>query len=113
MKKLILIFILLFPSLGFAEPFLTCDPNPGVTKYRVTVPAIGLEEFSNALLDGSAYHDIASIPDGVHDGELQAGKEEYSIDGVGHGIWRWSAPTPFTLGIPQEPGSSTGIGLSE
>jgi len=99
MKKLPILLILLFASTAFGEPFLTCDPQPDITKYRMAIPAISYDEESIANADGSGNHDLGTLPVGEHNGEFYAGAE-WVLDGVPQGIWRWSDPTPFLLRKP-------------
>ena len=103
--------ILLVPSLAFAQPLLTCDPQAGVEKYKVIWTAGG-ESISDAGVDGSCLHDLAGVPDGDNAGEIRAGKE-YILDGVGQGIYEWSDPTPFLYSNPADTTPPTGLGLGE
>jgi hypothetical protein len=99
MKNLILA-ILLIPSLAIGAS-LTCDPQEGVTKYRVT------GEVVDAETDGSVKWNISGISAGEYNGTLEAGRE-YVLDGVPQGVWRWSDPVPFVLGVPEKSSPSTG-----
>ena len=103
MKKLILA-VLLIPSIAIGAPFLTCDPQEGVTNYRIDGTTI-----IDAEANGAVLWSIDSIPVGTHNGTLEAGKP-YVLDGVPQGTMLWSTPVPFVLGVPSVE-SSTNIGL--
>ena len=66
MKKLILIilFLLLSLTLAQAAPFLVCDPQTGVTLYRLTGPA-WVSVSVPAQPDGSIKMDVATAPTGT------------------------------------------------
>lgn len=64
MKKSIIItlLILTLPALGWAAPFVVCDPNPGVTTYKLTGPA-WVPATVPAQADGSIKMDVAAATD--------------------------------------------------
>ena len=98
MKLLIVLLITLFAAVVvYAEPFLTCDPQAGVTKYKFVIN--GVESISDAQVDGSAWVDMVNIPNGVHDVTLSAG-ENWTIDNVIQEPIVWSVPSPFVLKRP-------------
>lgn len=116
MRKIIFMLIImlsiLLPLSVWAAPFLGCDPQTGVEKYRVNLPSAGIvNELSNAVTDGSARHDIGSWPAGTfNDGTIEAGAE-YILNGQPQGVWEWSAPLPFDITKPS-PNIVTNPGLS-
>lgn len=66
MKKLIIILIVMaFASVCEAAPFLICDPQAGVTHYKVTGPA-WVPATVPAQPDGSIRMDVAASPQGVN-----------------------------------------------
>lgn len=83
-------------TMARAEPFLHCDPQAGVTHYRITWIATGVEEMGNAQADGSSYHDLAGVPVGDNAGEIQA-CNQYTLDGVPQLAYRCSDPTPLFI----------------
>ena len=110
MKTLIFIIVLLLGApVLYAEPFLTCDPQEGVTKYKVIVDN-GDEVISDANADGSAWHDINYVPEGLKPAEIYAGAY-WTIDGVPQLTITWSDPHPFVLGRPSISQSPTSITL--
>lgn len=115
MKKLFAITAMvlcfgLFVSCAEANPFLSCDPQAGVTKYKVNMPSAGIvDEITNAQANGSALHDISSWPSGTYnDGEIRAGAE-YILNGVPQNVWRWSDPTPFDITVPALPAGALNL----
>lgn len=94
-------------GIASAEPFLVCDPQTGVTKYRLEFagsvdPAVEV----NAEQDGSLKYDLVNWGQGLIQVQAYAGKEAV-LDGQPQGVWRWSEPTPFELdaGRPSPPAS--------
>jgi hypothetical protein len=111
MRLLILLsIVLLTATVLYADPFLTCDPQFGVTKYKLTIDTI--ESLSDANADGSAWHDLINIPAGDHDAILAAGKH-WTIDGVLQPSIEWSDPSPFVLGRPDVSQLPTNISLRD
>ena len=99
-------------STALADPFLTCDPQAGIDKYRVVIPSKGIDEESAALPTGAARHDIGSWPVGSYSGEVFAGSE-YKLNGVPQGVWLWSPPAPLTEFVKPNPGSASNMGIVE
>lgn len=108
--RLILIIIILTLAVSFssADPFLSCDPQEGVTVYKVEISAE--ETISPATLDGAAMHDLADMPIGETDGKLSAGKP-WVLDGVPSETIEWGPSVPFVLGRPSASQSPMNIGL--
>lgn len=94
---------------AYADPFLVCDPQAGVTQYRVVFDGGG-EELSPAQVDGAALHDIGHLTIGSHTGTIEAGAQ-YTLNGEEQPVWKWSDPVPFDLTVPATP-AVVGIGLS-
>lgn len=93
-----------------AGPYLTCDPQVGITKYKLTMA--GVDSESNAQADGSAWIDMETSPTGTTNGELRAGGY-WTLDGVPQGAFEWSNPTPFVLGRPSVTSPPSNIDLKE
>ena len=93
----VLLALFFFVGFAYADPFLTCDPQPGITKYKMSIA--GIDSESNAKTDGSAWVDLANVPAGETNGELRAGGF-WTLDGVPQGAFEWTNPTPFLLGRP-------------
>ena len=89
--------LVLSAVVAHADPFLTCDPQEGVTKYRMSLG--GIETTSDALADGAAMADLANAPEGTTNGTLAAGGP-WTLDGVPQETLLWSTPSPFVLGRP-------------
>ena len=100
MMKLKVLFLaialVIVGQMAYAD-FLTCDPHPGATKYKVTIGPV--EEISDANPDGSANHNIDAWAVGKHIGYYQAGTP-YIINGVVQSTLRWSNQAPLDLDIP-------------
>ena len=74
MKKLmwcLLAIILLIPTLVFADPFLVCDPQTGVTDYILTGPE-WVPNSVPAQPDGSIKMDVSSASNGSNSLTLKA-----------------------------------------
>lgn len=67
MKKLvaIIIMVLALPTITMAGPFLVCDPQTGVTHYKITGMG-GTEISSPATATGAMRHDLASLSPGSY-----------------------------------------------
>ena len=66
MKKLLIVMlIVLLPSLSFAAPYLVCDPQAGVTHYKVTGPSWVVSPVT-AQADGSIRMDVSAATAGVN-----------------------------------------------
>ena len=96
MKKLLFLTLmaLLVPVLAFANPFLVCDPQDGVTMYDMETNGTVTEDFT-AEPDGSAKIDLAGLADGEYTVRLRA-KNEW-------GVSNWSDPLAFTKAVPMAP----------
>lgn len=74
MRRLVQILILIglliwLPSVAIAAPFLVCDPQAGVTSYKVTgLPFVT----ATAQADGSIHADVAMISSGNYNVTIQA-----------------------------------------
>jgi len=94
MKKLIVLFILLFAVTANAGPFLVCDPQDGVTQYELIFN--GNSVFVDAEPDGSVRYDLEGLAE-----------DSYSLVGKAGNEWGWSAPSDppylFTKDIPGLP----------
>ena len=102
MKKLLFLTLmaLLVPVLAFANPFLVCDPQDGITMYDMETNGTVTEDFT-AEPDGSAKVDLAGLADGEYTVRLRA-KNEW-------GVSNWSDPLAFTKAVPTVP---TGLHVS-
>ena len=104
MKKLI-IFLILFPSIAFAAPFLVCDPQTGVTHYKLTGPA-WVPVSVPAQADGSIKMDVAASIVGANSMTVKAC--------IGDPLWGelCSDAVPFAFTRPGAPVGPGGIGLA-
>ena len=107
MKKLILIVMLvLIPAMVFAAPFLICDPQAGVTHYKLTGPA-WVPLTVTAQADGSIKMDLVAATVGVTSLTVAA-----CIDA---GLWpgeRCSITVPFSFTRPANPVGPLNIKLA-
>lgn len=97
MKRLLLTaLILLLPSLAFAGPFVVCDPQAGVTHYRLTGPA-WVPATSTAIADGSIKLDVAAAIQGNNALTVSAC--------IANATWGelCSTASPFAFGKPGAP----------
>lgn len=102
MRKLfvfVLLFCLFNMTDGLAAPFVVCDPQKGVTHYRVTGPAWVTANVT-AQADGSIKMDIASAALGVNAITVSAC--------ISDSVWgeRCSIPVPFEFTRPLPPAST-------
>lgn len=110
MKKLFAFFLivltaLLLSSLATAAPFMVCDPQAGVTFYKLTGPA-WLPTNVPAQPDGSLRVDVATAIVGVNNTTVQACRTTSEWPEV------CSAAVPFVFTRPAAPSSPAGIKLS-
>lgn len=108
MKKIFLLTlgILLMSTLSFANPFLVCDPQPGITGYKLTgppwVPATVI-----AQADGSLKIDVAQSAVGLNTINV--------VSCVGDALWGevCATPVPFVYTKPSltPPGPTSGLKL--
>jgi hypothetical protein len=103
MKIILVLCIVLFCStVAVAGPWLVCDPQPGVTHYRLLGPAWVPGEVP-AEGDGSIRFDVGSAP---------VGKTELTVSACkADGLWgELCASAPFDFERPSGP-SVTGLKL--
>lgn len=105
MKKLLFLAILLFSVPAFAGPFMTCDPQTGVTSYKLTGPA-WVPATVPAEADGSIHMDVAASPVGENSLTVAACTT--------HGAWGelCSVFVPFVFARPGLPAAPSGFGLA-
>lgn len=98
MKRIILITLLslIFSSVAMAAPFLVCDPQTGVTHYKLTGPA-WVPLTSTAQADGSMRLDLVTSTTGANALTVAACKSD--------AVWGelCSSTTPFTFTRPAAP----------
>jgi len=106
MKKILLstLLICLFPVFAFGGPFLVCDPQTGVTSYKITGPSWVVSPVP-AQTNGSLKMDVATSTVGVNSLTVSAC--------ITDPIWgeACSAAVPFAFTRPASPNASVGIGL--
>lgn len=104
MKRLIIIMVLLLPSLLYAAPFLVCDPQAGISHYKLTGPAWTPPQII-AQPDGSIKLDVAASIVGSNALTVAAC--------VSDPVWgeRCSLPAPFTFTRPAAPATISNIRL--
>ncbi len=108
MKKLFLtnVILLLLSSPVNAGPYLVCDPQAGVTEYRLTGPA-WVPQIVTAQPDGSLKMDVAAATVGENSLNVSA----CNVDLVwGEGC---SLHTPFSFTRPGSPSGPVNLGLSK
>jgi len=114
MKRLILLatfclVLIVLASISFADS-LVCDPQAGVTDYRV----LGLNPsvtIVTAQPDGSVKYNVGAMAPGSYNGTIEAGKR-YVLDGVPQGPARWSSTVPLALTVPDTPAASSGHAIT-
>ena len=104
----IILLALIAAARAQAAPFLICDPQAGVTHYRLQWEGFP-EQVVPAQADGSLKYDLVSYSGNVP-AQVWAGSEAV-LDGVPQGVYNWSAPVPFLLELTK-PQSPSGLGLS-
>ena len=109
MKKLIFILLVFLASYAYAEPFLVCDPQVGVTQYKI-VWAGGATEYISADVDGALHYDAVGLSQGDSSGDLFAGKA-WGVDGDPQEAFEWSDPRPFVLTKPSASAIPTNLRL--
>lgn len=105
MKTLLLVLALLAMAVpAFGAPFLVCDPQAGVTFYKLTGPA-WVPATSTAIADGSIRMDVAGATIGSNALTVQACKTDP--------IWEelCSSTVNFTFTRPAAPSGSANIRL--
>jgi hypothetical protein len=108
MKKMLFvlaIMALVFATTAQAGPFLVCDPQAGVTFYKLTGPA-WMPTTSLANADGSIHADVGAAVLGANNITLAACKTDP--------VWgeRCSAFVPFTFTVPGVPATPSGVKLA-
>lgn len=107
MRKLILIVlaIVLMASVSYAAPFLICDPQAGITHYKITGDAYWTGNIP-AQPDGSIRSDLAGIVSGTYNIQLSAC--------INDTLWgeACSAEVPFSFTRPPIPGVPQNTGLA-
>ncbi len=93
----LVIFLLVFSSMALAGPFLVCDPQEGVTHYKISTGDV--KQVVAAEADGSLKYDLSQIDPGALSRELRAGST-YDLDGEPSIVFEWSDPLPFVLKKP-------------
>lgn len=95
MKKLILAVLIVLVSVGtaMANPFLICDPQAGVTYYRMTGPAWMPTQYT-AEVDGSIHMDVSPAIVGTTNMTIAACKDD--------AVWgeQCSSYVPFAFDRP-------------
>lgn len=104
MKRLFLTLVLILSLAGMAQanPFIVCDPQTGITHYKVTGGAWVMSPVS-AQADGSIKMDIVTAPVGTSNLTFSACATEW--DGIPGEVCSPTVPFSFTRrGIPATPG---------
>ena len=109
MKKLfvIILFMLVFISnLCLASPFIVCNPDDTVYKYRVRLSSDNgttwTEWVESNPLNNAMHYDIGALTPGTYKGEAQAGglyELTDSADGAITSVMYWSESAFFILKI--------------
>lgn len=105
MKKLFLILaIVLIPVFASANPWLICDPQAGVTSYKLTGPS-WVPATTPAQADGSLKLDVGNALPGANNLTVAACKTD--------AVWGelCSASVPFVLTRPSAPAITSNIKL--
>lgn len=98
MKVLAIFILVLLPAVCYANPFLVCDPQAGVTKYIIELNG-NETEVVMAETDGSLKYDLAGLPPGSY-----IFKAKCAAD-----YWWSDYSDPFATAKPPAPG---GVRLS-
>ena len=101
---LIIIVVVLFPAVTLAAPFLVCDPQAGVTSYKLTGPA-WVPVSVAAQPDGSLKMDLAAATVGINSLTVQACKTDPTWGEV------CSSAVPFSFTRPSPPATISNIRL--
>jgi hypothetical protein len=105
MKKILFVLaMVLMASQAWANPFIVCDPQTGVTHYKVTGAAWVVSPVT-AQADGSIRMDIVSAPVGTSNLNFSAC--------INDPVWgeQCSVTSPFSFTKPGTPATSTGVKL--
>jgi len=106
MKKIILIMaIVLMASVSWAGPFLICDPQAGVTHYKLTGPA-WVTGIVPAQADGSIRMDVSAALAGSNALTVAACRSD--------AVWGelCSSTVPFVFTRPSVPATTSNIRLT-
>ncbi len=106
MKYLLAVLLVLaMAGMAQAAPFLVCDPQAGVTSYKLTGPA-WVPATSTAIADGSIRMDVAAATVGTNAITVSACKTDP--------IWGelCSVAVPFSWSRPVNPGGAANIKLN-
>ena len=107
MKKILLVVVLLLVATSsYATPYLMCDPQAGVTSYKVTGLSFVTADVP-AQADGSIRLDVAQSPVGVNAITVSAC--------VSDALWgkSCSASSPFTYTRPSLPVGSKNLRIGQ
>jgi hypothetical protein len=113
MRKTIVIMaamaiVMAIPALSWAGPFLVCDPQAGVTSYKIT--GLGAGTLSSlAISDGSMRHDLASISSGTYNITVAACTGEGTV----WEVCSTTVPFSFTKPSLSAPSSPAGVKLTK
>ena len=104
MSLLIVASVICLPVMTMAAPFMVCDPQAGVTFYKLTGPA-WLPTNVPAQPDGSLKVDVGTALVGVNNTTVAACKTD--------AVWgeQCSSTTPFIFTRPATPTIPTGAKL--
>lgn len=96
---------ILFAPYANAAPYLVCDPQAGVTHYKITGDNYWTVSVP-AQADGSIRSDLAGISSGAHAVSVSACKSD--------GLWgeQCSAAVPFVFTRPTAPGAPANTALA-
>lgn len=115
MRNILILCLIISLCVAISPVFadsLVCDPQAGVTDYRVQ----GLDPARtdvNAQPDGSVKYDVSTLAPGQYNGTIQAGAR-YTLNGSTQPAIKWSdPPTPFDLGVPDTPAGSSGMAVTK
>jgi len=105
MVKLVVLAFILIPSLVWANPFMICDPQAGVTHYALTGPG-WVPVSVPAQADGSIRMDVAGSSVGSNSLTVRACRSD--------AVWGelCSVSVPFQFARPSAPANPANIGLS-
>jgi len=96
-KLIIIVAILLFPIQALCAPFLVCDPQTGVTTYKLTGMPAPLPATVTAQTNGSLRQDMTTSPSGSFNITVAACKADILWGEV------CSATVPFSFTKPSAP----------
>ncbi len=107
MKRIIFIVLglVLMASTAWAAPFLVCDPQTGVTSYKITGGGAWITSPVAAQADGSLRVDVSGAPVGTSSLTVSACKTD--------AVWGelCSSTIPFSFTRPSPPTTPTNLKL--